>query len=411
MNAPQADALRPYAERYAELGTGPLPTAPVTDPAYFEREREAIFRRVWLNLGREDEIPRPGDYMVKPVEVWNASIVLVRGDDGRVRAFHNVCRHRGNQVAEGCGNARGFSCGFHGWTYDTAGRLVAVPDGEQFFGLEVEQLGLVALPCETWSGFVFVHAMAEPPQGLAEFLAPLSEQLEGYPFGDMRCMHRVEADVNCNWKVFIDAFQESYHAAFVHRLSAAAAGNTDDDPYAHLMSVRLLGPHRSASVPFNPNYAPTPAEGLSFKYAQSIWLHDGSTQAAATPGCNPEGHDHWLFDINVVFPNFFVDVSSGWYLTYHFWPIAVDRTRWEYRFHMLPPQDAGEQISREYSKIYLRDLLREDLSTVERTQAGLASGAIREMYLSDQEVAVRHGYHMVEAYLRRHEQAAAQPRA
>ena len=81
MNAPQADALRPYAERYAELGTGPLPTAPVTDPAYFEREREAIFRRVWLNLGREDEIPRPGDYMVKPVEVWNASIVLVRGDE------------------------------------------------------------------------------------------------------------------------------------------------------------------------------------------------------------------------------------------------------------------------------------------------------------------------------------------
>ncbi|WP_448509542.1 RHO alpha subunit C-terminal catalytic domain-containing protein, partial [Immundisolibacter sp.] len=79
-----------------------------------------------------------------------------------------------------------------------------------------------------------------------------------------------------------------------------------------------------------------------------------------------------------------------------FWPVAVDRTQWEYNFYMLPPKNAGERISREYSKLYLRDLLREDLSTVETTQAGLASGAIEHMILSDQEVAVRHQYKVVD---------------
>ena len=176
-----------------------------------------------------------------------------------------------------------------------------------------------------------------------------------------------------------------------------AAGATGTDPYAHLQSVRLNGLHRSASVPFNPHYTPTPAEGISFKYAASMWLHEGSTRGEYLPGCNPGRHDNWLFDINVLFPNFFVDLSGGWYLTYHFWPVAVDRTVWEYAIYMLPPQDAGEKISREYSKAYLRDLLREDLSTVERTQAGLSSGAIREIILSDQEVAVRHQYAVVDA--------------
>jgi len=105
---------------------------------------------------------------------------------------------------------------------------------------------------------------------------------------------------------------------------------------------------------------------------------------------------NWLFDINVCFPNFFVDVSSSWFFTYHFWPVAVDRTAWEYNFYMLPPKNAGERISREFSKLYLRDLLREDLSTVESTQAGLNSGTIEHIILSDQEVAVRHQYKVVD---------------
>jgi phenylpropionate dioxygenase-like ring-hydroxylating dioxygenase large terminal subunit len=118
------------------------------------------------------------------------------------------------------------------------------------------------------------------------------------------------------------------------------------------------------------------------------------------PGTNPQRHDFWLFDINVCFPNFFIDVANGWFFTYHFWPVAVDHTFWQYRFYMFPPADPAEMISREYAKVALRDLLREDLSTVEATQRGLASGAIREVYLSDQEIAVRHQYQVVDQMIR-----------
>ena len=399
MNAPADPQRHPYALQYAELGTGPVPVAPVISAEYFELEREHVFSKVWLNVGRDEDLPGPGAYLVKDIAILRASLIVVRGDDGVVRAFHNVCRHRGNQLAEGCGKTRGFSCGFHGWTYDTAGALVSVPDEQQFFGLERSRLGLVPVRCETFAGFVFITVDEQAPP-LAEWLGDMGRQISDFPFADMRRMHRLEADVNCNWKVFIDAFQESYHGRFVHKLTAAAAGGNDDDPYAHLMSVRLMGPHRSASVPFNPGYQPSPAEALSFKYAQSLWLHDGSAGAQRVAGANPAGHPNWLFDINVIFPNFFVDVAGGWFFTYHFWPVAVDRTHWEYSFYMLPPQDPGERISREYSKIYLRDVLREDLSTVERTQAGLSSGALGEMLFSDQEVALRHQYRVIDDMIR-----------
>ena len=393
MNAP--DSRHRFHHQFPQLGTDPVGIEAVTSPAYFELEREHIFKKMWLNVCREQEIPAPNDYLVKDIAVLGASIIVARGEDGVVRAFHNVCRHRGNQVAEGQGNAKGFACGFHGWTYDTAGRCQFIPDQEVFFGVDRADMGLVPVRCEVWAGFVFITVNPDAPP-LRQYLGGMADQLEGFPFHEMVRMHRLQADVKCNWKVFLDAFQESYHGRFVHRLTATAAGCTEEDPYAHVTSVRLHGPHRSLSVPFNPTYQPSPAEALSFKYAQSLWLHEGSAGGKVMPGINPDKHPTWLFDINVFFPNFFVDVAGGWFFTYHFWPVAVDRTHWEYNFYMLPPKDAGEKISREYSKIYLRDVLREDLSTVERTQAGLSSGAIKEMILSDQEVALRHQYKVIE---------------
>ncbi len=212
MNQPAVDTLHPYLRQCPDLGTGPVPVAPVVSPEYFEREREAIFRKVWLNLGRVEDIQKPGDYVVKDIAVLKAAIILVRGDDGQVRAFHNVCRHRGNQVAQGRGNAKGFACGFHGWTYDTAGQCVFVPDEEVFFDLDRAQLGLPPLRCETFAGFIFVtvNPAAAP---LAEYLGDFGEQIKDFPFHTMQRMHTLRADVNCNWKVFVDAFQESYHTS------------------------------------------------------------------------------------------------------------------------------------------------------------------------------------------------------
>ena len=140
MNAPD---ITPFVHRYPDLGTAPVPVEVMTSPAYFELEREKIFKKSWLNVGRVDDIPERGDYMVKDLAIVQTSLIIVHGSDGRVRALHNVCSHRGNQVAKSCGNAKGFSCGFHGWTYDTTGALVFCPDEPQFFNLDKGKLGRV----------------------------------------------------------------------------------------------------------------------------------------------------------------------------------------------------------------------------------------------------------------------------
>ena len=97
MNAPND---RPFVRQYPELGTGPLPIEPMVSPDYFELERERIFKKTWLNVGRVEDIPRNGDYIVKEIAILQTTLIVVRGDDGVIRAFHNVCRHRGNQVAD-----------------------------------------------------------------------------------------------------------------------------------------------------------------------------------------------------------------------------------------------------------------------------------------------------------------------
>src|SRR5947208_2001697 len=125
---PQVEEKR-WAARYPQLGTGPVPIEPCVSPEYFELERRMIFRRAWLNVGRVEEIPNPGDYFTKDIVAANASIIVVRGMDGVVRAFHNVCSHRGNKMAwdeSGCG--RSFTCSFHAWTYGLDGALKSVPD-------------------------------------------------------------------------------------------------------------------------------------------------------------------------------------------------------------------------------------------------------------------------------------------
>src|SRR5713226_8348093 len=108
-----------WAPEYPELGAGPVPIEPCISPAYFARERERLFRRVWLNVGREEEIPQAGDYFVRDIAVENTSILVVRGKDGGIRAFHNMCSHRGNKVVwDTRGSCQALSCKFHGWTYN-----------------------------------------------------------------------------------------------------------------------------------------------------------------------------------------------------------------------------------------------------------------------------------------------------
>jgi hypothetical protein len=150
-----------------------------------------------------------------------------------------------------------------------------------------------------------------------------------------------------------------------------------------------------ASVYANTGHKPTAAESLAFKYGPTI-LQGTEAKNVLPTGINPSKSPNWAFDEDVLFPNFFIAPANGWYFTYNFWPITVSRSHWELEMYMHPAKNVGERVSQEFTKVLLRDLTREDLSTLEDVQKGLASGALTHIQLSDQEILIRHSQKVVE---------------
>ena len=171
-----------------ELGTEPMYYEDSISPEFFELEREAVFKRAWLNVGRVEQLPRNGSYFTKELAVAKTSVVVVRGKDGQIRAFHNMCRHRGNKLVwndypkeETSGIARQFVCKYHGWRYDLDGACSFVQQEQEFFDLDKADYGLVPVHCDVWAGFIFVNLAKEPEQSLRDFLGPMVTKLENYP--------------------------------------------------------------------------------------------------------------------------------------------------------------------------------------------------------------------------------------
>ncbi len=212
-----------WTEHYPELGTGPISFRDSTSPEFYELEREAIFKRAWLNVGRVEELPRVGSYFTKEIHAAKTSVIVVKGKDQKVRAFYNVCRHRGNKLVwndfpneEVKGACRQFTCKYHGWRYDLEGALTFVQQPHEFFDLDTAQYGLRPVHCDVWNGFIFINLDPEPRQSLRDFLGPMITALDDYPFEMMTERYDFDAHNNSNWKIFADAFQEYYHVPSLH---------------------------------------------------------------------------------------------------------------------------------------------------------------------------------------------------
>jgi phenylpropionate dioxygenase-like ring-hydroxylating dioxygenase large terminal subunit len=390
-----------WSDRF-QLGTARIPVESVTSPEYFELEREKLFRRVWLNVGRVDDLPKPGAYFVKDIDVLRTSLLVVRGSDGVVRSFHNVCRHRGNRVAQACsGSAKGFACDFHGWAYDLEGKLVHVPDEDQFTDFRKAEHGLVPVATEVWQGFIFVNVDPQPKESLTEYLAEMGRDVEGFPFESMQRMVTYVLDLKTNWKVFLDAFSEGYHVPYVHKTSLPEGFRGQDvSAFMHLPALGIHKRHRWFCAPGNPALQATPAEAEIMKHDVRYTLGTAVPKELQPGGVNRDGVAYWSFDGNILFPNFFLGVSAGWYWTYNYWPVAVDRTICEARFYAERPRTGADRVAHEYAKLLYRDAIREDMARLEEVQQMLGSGVLKEMILSDQEVMIRHNYRVVEDYVR-----------
>lgn len=202
-----------YQDVYENLGSDPIPAERYTSPEFFRAENEKMWPRVWQFAAREEDLPEPGDHVV--YDNVGRSFILVRQQDGSVRAFHNVCLHRGRKLKTGEGWSAELQCPFHGFTWNNDGSLKQIPCRWDFAHLSDEAMKLPEAHVGRWGGYIFVRESDEGPS-LEEFLAPIPEHFQRWKHEECTTAIWVGKVIPANWKVVMEAFMESWHTVITH---------------------------------------------------------------------------------------------------------------------------------------------------------------------------------------------------
>ena len=380
------------------IGEATVPIDQYVSEKFYAGEASSVWRRSWLLLGRDSEIPDAGDYLVFDLQVANASILVIRDRDGGIRAFYNACIHRGARLRDDAhGSCKALSCPFHGWVYGFDGKLLDVPMRELFEDLDWKHIGLKSIDCDTWGGFVFVHLDPEPEHRLEDYLQPLPEALRDYlATEDWRWYSGYKTVIDCNWKIPMDGQIEGHHAPFLHRRTIGGAFTPQDIPhyvYPHSPSVMSK---IAVSRPPMPSGAikQTGVAQAAIKYSKSaMWTEkDTATASAHTryPGAiNTAGSERWVFDLYVVFPNITFLLEDDQFIVQRVWPLGPHRTAFELD-HYFVGQAAtfGEVFNRELGFMQELDTITEDINAATGVHGNLRSGALSQAHLSDLEIGI-----------------------
>jgi Rieske 2Fe-2S family protein len=195
-------------------GASLLPKRTYHDAAVFDWERANVVRRDWVMVAREEDVAEAGTYML--VELDDDPLIIIRGRDGVLRAFHNVCRHRGTAVAEEpCGKVVRLQCPYHAWIYDLDGSLIRAKHTEDLDDFSFESYGLAPVRLDTWQGFIFLSLNPDVAP-LADQLGDLVEHMARFDFTGLRSVKRIEYSVGANWKFIAENYSECYHCPGVH---------------------------------------------------------------------------------------------------------------------------------------------------------------------------------------------------
>ena len=338
-----------------------LPARYYWDAGIHARETEAVFHRAWLCLGHAEAVRAPGDYAT--FRVGDQNIVAIRGKDGSLRAFYNVCQHRGHELLKGAGNRKVITCPYHAWSYHADGRLRSARGSERVADFDAAEFGLKPVRIEEFCTFVFVNLDAEA--------APLATQCDGLAddilghapdLDRLTHAHRLTFDVNANWKSVVDNFLECYHCPVAH---PAFVGLVDMDTYAIVNHGIYSTHHAVAGTKENKAYDVSGADVT----VHAVW---------------------WLWP-NTCFLRY---PGSGNMMTMRMVPTGPEETRWIIDFHFLDrTPDAAQRAAIEY----VDDVLTpEDIGIVESVQRGLRSRGYNQGRFMVDEVrsgASEHGVH------------------
>jgi len=397
-----------WTQHWPELGTAPVDYNDSIDPERYKDEQEAIFKRLWLNVGRVERLPKIGSYFTREMPSAGAgtSVIIVKGKDGVVRAFHNMCRHRGNKLVwsdypgkEVSGTCRQFTCKYHAWRYALDGDLTFVQQEGEFFDLDKADYGLVSVRCEVWEGFIFI-TFDDDAEALVDYLGPLAKGLEGYPYHEMTEVYTYRSEINANWKLFIDAFTEFYHAPILHMKQATAEEAQKLAGYGfEALHYDLQGDHAmisswgGMSPPKDLNMV-KPIERVLHSGLFGPWDRPdikGILPDELPPGINPANQPTWGTDSFEFFPNFtLLFWAPGWYLTYHYWPTAVDKHVFEASLYFVPPKNTRQRLAQELAAVTFKEYAFQDANTLEATQSMINTKVVTDFPLCDQEILLRH---------------------
>ena len=313
------------------------------------------------------------------------------------------------------GTCRQFTCKYHGWRYSTEGQLTFIQQESEFFDLDRSDYGLADVQVETWEGFIFVNLDGENSTSLKEYLGDLGAGLAGYPFDKMTQVYKYRADVGSNWKLFIDAFAEFYHAPILHAKQATADESRKLSGYGfEALAYKLDGPHGMVSSwgGMSPPKDPAmvkPIERVVQSGLFGPWERpDIEGLDDLPPALNPAGHRAWGVDSFVFFPNFMLLIwQPGWYLTYHYWPTSYNTHIFEGTLYFVPPTSARERLRQELAAVTFKEYSLQDGNTLEATQTMLESRAVSHFPLNDQEILLRQLHKTAGDYVADYEQKRA----
>jgi len=338
--------LSSYDDRAPLSQASTIPAAWYVDPRIAELERLSVFSKTWQLVARTDQLRVPGEFV--STTVASEPIVVVRGNDGALRAFFNVCRHHAAAVVtQTCGQASLLHCPYHGWNYGLDGSLKGMPEFEGVENFERAQNGLVPVRVETWECFVFVNLdnQAEP---LSEFLGGLVKRVAPLGISKLHYYNHRTYDIHCNWKVFVDNYLDGgYHVPHLHK------------------GLNSVLDYKQYTIENEDRYCLQSSPMVA------------STEDAAT-GAARKGDRAWYF---WQYPNLMINCYAGYMDTNLVIPVDVDHCTVIFDFYFGDISDAAREYNEESVNVGNR-VQEEDLGICEDVQRGLKSRAYRAGRLS-----------------------------
>jgi glycine betaine catabolism A len=326
-----------------------LPARYYTNVQLFGQELEKFFCRMWVGAGREEQLANPGDYFL--CEVAGESIIVTRDSEGSLRAFYNVCRHRGTRM---CAEAQGkfaarIQCPYHGWTYGLDGGLLGAPHMDELI-FRREDYPLHQVRVGLWEGNVFLN-LAPGAGPLTEQLADLPEKFAPWRMRELRIYKRHEYQVKANWKLIVLNYNECLHCPILHPLLTHIADTMSGD---------------------NDTPQPTYIGGsMLFRGAAQTMSMDGQRRRGYLPGLNEEQRKQVLY--YALYPNLLLSLHPDYVMAHRLWPLAVDRTRVICEWYFHPSEMAKPEFLANDALEFWDKTNREDWQISELSQQGVSS--------------------------------------